>query len=388
VTALLGTIVEIVPVDGLGWIQLDSGERIRFGGTACRGFPAFPGVGTRVEVVGTEPGYRGVVKAVMVVPVETPNSAGPDETSRKESGPPQVSWPRFVETHPRWSDVERTCLSPAFAMPPLALPAHPLFAPWYDEICRTAPVFTGLEVPGHMQQAPVEPEPAMSFAHGTTAFLEGPGWPSCGVCQAPMEMCLQLAPEALKPWLPRLDKGFVALFCFHCGVARNTDPRVAHVAFVEPRVRVTRPAGGPKSASSGHLTRSQLVKTSAPRRGLPSPLWYRYRSEVAPDTASAALFGYEELYLTGPFPDGVELDEDVDIGFAFEGWAAKLPAGKWGGGKIGGEATWDQGDATPSCEAHGEMAHFIEYNGGQFLDGALHVFLCRACSAVKFVAEF
>jgi hypothetical protein len=50
-------------------------------------------------------------------------------------------------------------------------------------------------------------------------------------------------------------------------------------------------------------------------------------------------------------------------------------------------ASWDQAEETPSC-AHGEMRHLLDYNGGQFLDGALHVFVCReqACE-VAFVAE-
>jgi hypothetical protein len=41
-----------------------------------------------------------------------------------------------------------------------------------------------------------------------------------------------------------------------------------------------------------------------------------------------------------------------------------------------------------SC-AHGEMLHLLDYNGGQFLDGALHVFVCReqACE-MAFVTEF
>jgi hypothetical protein len=33
-----GTIVELDPIDALGWIELDEGGRVRFGGTALEGF--------------------------------------------------------------------------------------------------------------------------------------------------------------------------------------------------------------------------------------------------------------------------------------------------------------------------------------------------------------
>lgn len=57
----VGTIVEIEPEDGLGWIEMPNGDRVRFGGTACKGF--VPAIGMPVEVVGTKPGFRGVIKA-------------------------------------------------------------------------------------------------------------------------------------------------------------------------------------------------------------------------------------------------------------------------------------------------------------------------------------
>ncbi len=50
-----GTIVELNPVDALGWIELDEGGRIRFGGTACKGFrgeaPIDPKATTRSPMV-------------------------------------------------------------------------------------------------------------------------------------------------------------------------------------------------------------------------------------------------------------------------------------------------------------------------------------------------
>lgn len=57
----IGKITEIEPEDGLGWIELESGDRVRFGGTACKGF--VPAIGMVVRVVGTRPGYGGTVKA-------------------------------------------------------------------------------------------------------------------------------------------------------------------------------------------------------------------------------------------------------------------------------------------------------------------------------------
>ncbi len=62
-----GTITELSPQDGLGWITLDDGARVRFGATSCKGF--VPSLGTRVGVVGTAPGFRGVIKATEVVPL-------------------------------------------------------------------------------------------------------------------------------------------------------------------------------------------------------------------------------------------------------------------------------------------------------------------------------
>ncbi|XXT14944.1 toll/interleukin-1 receptor domain-containing protein [Sorangium sp. So ce429] len=70
----LGTIVEFNPIDALGWIALDEGGRVRFGGTSLppEWSSAWVSVGLRVEVRGTKPGYQGVPKAVAVVPLVLP----------------------------------------------------------------------------------------------------------------------------------------------------------------------------------------------------------------------------------------------------------------------------------------------------------------------------
>jgi hypothetical protein len=62
-----GTITELSAQDGLGWITLEDGARVRFGATACKGF--VPAVGTTVNVVETAPGYGGVTKATHVTQV-------------------------------------------------------------------------------------------------------------------------------------------------------------------------------------------------------------------------------------------------------------------------------------------------------------------------------
>ncbi|APR85840.1 Hypothetical protein A7982_11189 [Minicystis rosea] len=68
----LGVIVEFNSTDGLGWIELDEGGRVRFGGNAVTAYVEGFGVGTRVEVRGTAPGYKGVPKAVTVIPFGEP----------------------------------------------------------------------------------------------------------------------------------------------------------------------------------------------------------------------------------------------------------------------------------------------------------------------------
>lgn len=65
----LGMVAAFDPVDGLGWIDLIDGTRVRFGPSALRGFDTMPAVGTRVLVKETAPGFKGVLKAIEVVPV-------------------------------------------------------------------------------------------------------------------------------------------------------------------------------------------------------------------------------------------------------------------------------------------------------------------------------
>lgn len=70
----IGTITEIEPEDGLGWIELETGDRVRFGGTACKTF--VPAVGMTVRVLGTRPGYGGTVKATELEQIGDAPKAG------------------------------------------------------------------------------------------------------------------------------------------------------------------------------------------------------------------------------------------------------------------------------------------------------------------------
>jgi hypothetical protein len=125
-----------------------------------------------------------------------------------------------------------------------------------------------------------------------------------------------------------------------------------------------------------------------------------------PGAARALGFGNMAVKLAGPFP--AELDpNDLDgiegnmIDEVFDEWIEAQPSeplatdviamdmGAW----MGGVPHWDQRDRTPRCAitpAHGEMLQLLNYGGGQFLDGGLHIFVCRhpGCAHLAFIAEF
>jgi len=380
-----GTIVELNLIDAVGWIELDDGGRVRFGGSGLKGFATNPGVGTRVEVHGTKPGPRGVPKAEMVRPLSLPAELPADLTTAELAT--STPWPSFVREHPRWSDAAETCVPCRYTAPRPEVGEHPLFAPWHREILETAPTAVSLAVPRYDAPDAIEPGAGDCFAHGRIAFLDQPAWPNCGLCSRPLEMCIQLSPTVLADFLPG-GRGLVALFCFHCGVAASDDPRVGHVRLIDPRHRVLGPPEW-QSASSGWLATTQRVTPRAPVARVPTSSWYRYRSQRSPQTASSALLGFDAPSLAGPFPARFDREYLDDLAADYDEWFAARPHGdRRTGACLGGVANWDQHDATPSCP-HGEMRHLLAYNGGQFLDGALHVFACRelAC-ALAFVAEF
>lgn len=365
---MIGTIVEL-DSDGLGWIHLDDGARIRFGASAVRGIPRLRMVGARVRVLATAPGFRGVIKATTVEPLDPlqPNPAFPaDPPPPAPLGPSELA-----ASHPRWSDVGDVSLVPALDVAGSARPPPPWFAPWHDEIRRTTPIVVGLRVPSYRAPDPIEPAAADAFSHGHTAFLETPAWPACGKCGALLEMCIQLPASILAAWAPGRG-GLVVMFCFPCGAASSHDPAVSFARFVQPLHRVTRSAPA-TSASSTSPRASQRVTAGAPHRLLPSGAWYRFRAERVTDTASARIYGDSATY--------------QDVVEDFEAWSEGLSGPSWGGARLGGAPEWDQRDETPDC-AHGSMRLLLEYEGEQFLDGSLKVFICTAgCPDVRVTAE-
>lgn len=388
-----GTLVELDPIDALGWIEMDDGTRVRVGGTALSRVRPLPDVGARLRVLETTLGLGGVIKAVRVESLAPPPATPAPQPATRA----RTSWGAFVSAHPRWSDVADLCLTPALEAPPLALAPHALFAPWFHEIRETAPIVRPLGIPRHDDPRPVGAARDQSFALGDVAFLDVAEWPRCGRCAAPLELCVQLAPALVAPFFGG-GRGFAALFCFGCGTQHRDDPQVGHVGWVRGEHRVVRPAGAP-TRSSRPACGTQAVSAYAPLRELPSVYWHRCRAERRPELASSALFGGDELALDGPFPPELEralagsppqlLSEDVEA--LFEEWTSELPGPVPPGqhsAVLGGVPSWDQADETPSCAHHGEMRALLDYEGGQFLDGALHVFVCGACDRVRFVAEF
>jgi len=345
---LLGTIIGL-DRDGIGSIHLDDGRDIRFGMSSCVGIPV-PAAGIRVCVLDVVPGFRGALKASKVLPAV--------EIAKPET----PTWEAFSAAHPRWSDVVDVCLRPALSAPRLEAPPK-LLAPWRDEIIATAPIIVGLSITDQ-----IEPSASDSFSHGSMAFLDRPTWPACGLCAKPLEMCFQLAPELLVPWIAD-GSGLVAMFCFHC--LAKPDRAKAYVRLLEPRHRVVS-SDTTTTASSQVRRPSQRIRPQAPVRRVPSSMWYRYRSSIVVDTAASALFGFSAV-------EGFE-DEIKEL----EDWLTEQPGAS---DRLGGAPAWDQDDATPSC-AHDEMKQLVQYNGGQFLDGGLHVFYCQDCNDLDYVAEF
>ncbi len=207
-----------------------------------------------------------------------------------KSSPPVPSSLLEGRTH------DEVVLAPEIPLPPLGAGPHALLEPWHREIVESAPIIVPLQISQHQHGQPVEASPTRSFALGDVAFLDEETWPSCGRCENPLEMGIQVAPDALRAF-GGAGRGFVTLFCFACGIRHRDDS-----AFV--------PSGG-----------------------------------VATGTH----------------------------------WA-----------QLGGTPLWDQADETPSCNDHGPMRLLLDYEGGQFLDEALHVFICGSadCPRVRFVAEF
>lgn len=92
----VGTITEIEPEDQLGWIEMPNGDRVRFGGTACKGF--VPEIGMTVKVLGTKPGYGGTTKATGLEKVADVAGKGPAAVAAAAGGGAAASAPPAPRT--------------------------------------------------------------------------------------------------------------------------------------------------------------------------------------------------------------------------------------------------------------------------------------------------
>ncbi|MFK7991322.1 MAG: hypothetical protein AB8I08_35225 [Sandaracinaceae bacterium] len=244
----IGTITEIEPEDGLGWIELGNGDRVRFGGTACKGF--VPAIGMLVEIIGTKAGYRGVLKATELrkapkgaVPTQAPSSAGaPAATAASAPASPPASPPAaaprtalhtltslgvgvsdLLSTVVGRSDVDHAFHGAlaAAGLDPSPAPASALGSknPWFLGVVRDAAGAYGLYVHPMLAEHPEFPwvrwdrdgDRLQAVAPDTASFLGGllmglapthraalgPVWERLGV--APAEAALQPGPAE---WLP------------------------------------------------------------------------------------------------------------------------------------------------------------------------------------------
>ncbi|UQA54720.1 hypothetical protein [Polyangium aurulentum] len=297
----------------------------------------------------------------------------------------------FAARHPAWvrdpAALRALVRTPrGLALPPLpAPPRDALFDPWRDAMLAIAAPRQELK----LGSGPVKPKPDGSFAHGTAAFLPSSHWPVCGRCSTHLELCLQLAPSMVGPWLHR-PGALVLMYCFAC---LPGSPETTYLRIVEPRTLATRPAGPTASSSHTSTTQTRGVTVLPPSWRVPDSMWFRYRLDGEDlGGAAAVLLGREEIVAETEGEDGE--DEEVGTFDAYDEWAERFNArGRRGDGALGGYPNWEQDDATPACPAcRAPMEHLLDWNGEQFLDGALHVFMCErtpACGKeLEFVAEF
>lgn len=320
-----------------------------------------------------------------------------------EQGGERLDLAGFAARWPAW--VGDAAVLRALARAPLGLPSpppipqapEPLFAPWHEAMVATAAPRQRLR----LGRGPVAASPERSFGHGRAAFLAAPGWPGCGGCGELLELCCYLAPGDVKPWLRR-EGALVLMYCFKCHPSSSREGRErAFVRIVEPGCLVTRPAGPSSSSVRTSTTETRGVEVCPPSWHMPEAMQLRFRIDrEALGGAADALLGREEIAVeVSGEEEGGDLDDDdqddtVSTYGEYEAWSDEVNrAGGRGIGALGGYARWDQGDETPDCARCGApMQHLADWNGEQFLDGALHVFLCDRTllcgEELAFVAEF
>ena len=108
-----GTITEIQPEDGLGWIEMENGDRVRFGGTSCKGF--VPAIGMVVRVISTRPGYGGTVKATELAHVADAPKTFADKPGAAPAPAPRTSLHAVQNAGVRAEDVLQGLLARADA---------------------------------------------------------------------------------------------------------------------------------------------------------------------------------------------------------------------------------------------------------------------------------
>lgn len=207
-----GTIRSFDAADGLGWIELDDHQQIRFGLRACKGFP--PVVGARVRVGGVQE-VRGKLKATSVEPVldhyDVEEQVWPEARQefcverRWEQGEERSIRIRrtLFDQHsayrvsPKWpaaAAFAQMAITPAKSeiWTDIATPSpHPFFEPWHSGICETAVPALNL-VPLHGTST------TASRMGGDSARMVRP-WPHCTEGHGSMTLVMVIEARDLTP---------------------------------------------------------------------------------------------------------------------------------------------------------------------------------------------
>lgn len=314
---------------------------------------------------------------------EPPESAAEDEEYKPEVKPDSTlqvgeraptTLAAFVKRNPKWLNQHEYVTSGLRPRPGEApeLPEHPLFATWHDQVLATASlkanlIFTSDDDPQ---------ESLISVAGGEIAFLDEPQWPACETCHALLELSFQLTAHDLSLWW-KGTKSLVAMFCGRCPRPKTfgTGLPGTYLKLVEPIHRLER-----EQSELG--SDMDLLRVGVPHWSFPDSSWFNLYD--GPKLSGAA------LKLLGGELDGRSIEEE------YNAWVAPQDGGKtlfipprqveWEAEArwrtfLGGWPDWDQVSGVIKCDCNTAMVHLLDFNGSQFLDGALHVFLCdhEAC---------
>ncbi len=297
------------------------------------------------------------------------------------------------ESEPIWADIDRiraVALVPYDRRPepPLGVLRHPLFLPWQRQIEQTAALQGMVRF-----QGPAADDELVSRGGGEVAFMSTEQAPRCGNCEGELTVVFQMLPDFLEPWLA-LDRALTALYCFDChpdGSDARDRERGKYDGSLACRITLEEPNHPVRFAENDEGARKlgRIFAWDFPDVSFSDLL----------DTGHAAS-AFLGDWITNPRVDFT--DEYMAMVAARDGYRSqftegeveKTPPHEWRT-TIGGYPSWDQEDVTPACSECGEAMQLLtDYNGNQFLDGALHVFTCRRTEAcrrefpIDFVAEF